>query len=85
MKLDLKAVSLTFGIVGGVGLFLLTWWIMAFEGATGDTTFIGKVYRGYSISPLGSIVGLAWGLVDGLIGGLIIAWLYNKLSRLDGV
>jgi len=40
---------------------------------------IGAVYRGYNISPTGSFIGLAWGLVDGLIGGAIFAWLYNCL------
>jgi hypothetical protein len=80
MKLNIKAMSLTFALVCGLGLFILTWWIMAFEGATGEITMIGRIYRGYTISPLGSIVGLAYGLVDGLIGGIIFAWLYNKLS-----
>jgi hypothetical protein len=28
---------------------------------------------------LGSVIGLIWALVDGLIGGAILAWLYNRL------
>jgi len=80
MKLDTKAAALTGGLVLGVGLFLLTWWIIWFDGATGEATLIGKVYRGYSISPLGSFIGLAWGFVDGLIGGAILAWLYNLIA-----
>ena len=80
MKLDLKAFSLTCGIIAGLGLFVLTWWIIVFQGATGEPTIIGQVYRGYNISALGSIIGLAWGFVDGIIGGLVFAWLYNKLS-----
>jgi hypothetical protein len=31
------------------------------------------------MSPLGSVIGLLWGLVDGFIGGLVFAWLYNLL------
>lgn len=81
MKLDLKAFSLSCGLIWGIGLFLVTWWIIAFDGASGDVTFIGRVYRGYSISPLGSVIGLAWGLVDGAIGGLIFAWLYNRFAQ----
>lgn len=80
MKLDVKAFGLTCGIVCGLGLFLLTWWIIAFDGATGEITFIGRVYRGYKISPMGSIAGLIWGSVDGLIGGAIFAWLYNLIA-----
>jgi hypothetical protein len=58
MKLKVKAFALTCGIVWGLGLFLLTWWIIMFEGATGEPTLIGRLYRGYCISPMGSIVGL---------------------------
>lgn len=79
MKLNVKAFALALGLIWGVGLFLLTWWIIAFEGSTGEPTLIGMVYRGYTISPLGSVIGLVWGLPDGLIGGAIFAWLYNLL------
>ena len=80
MKLNVKAFGLTCGLVWGVGLFLLTWWIIFFEGASGDPTFIGRIYRGYSLTPAGSFVGLIWGLIDGFIGGVIFAWLYNLLA-----
>ncbi len=80
MKLDVKAFGLAFGLVWGFGLFLLTWWIIAFEGATGEVTIIGRLYRGYSITPMGSLIGLVWAFADGLIGGLIFAWLYNLLA-----
>jgi hypothetical protein len=80
MKLDIKSFALTCGLVWGVGLFLLTWWMIAFDGSTGEPTLIGRIYRGYSISPAGSFIGLAWGVVDGSIGGAIFAWLYNLVS-----
>ncbi len=77
MKLNIKSFALTTGIFWGVGLFLITWWIILFDGATGEPTIIARVYRGYSISPLGSLIGLIWALIDGLLGGAIFAWLYN--------
>lgn len=80
MRLDVKAFAFTCGVIWLVGIFVLTWWIIAFEGSTGDPTIIGRVYRGYTISPLGSVIGLIWGFVDGLIGGAIFAWLYNLLT-----
>ena len=81
MKLNIKSFALTCGLVWGFALFLLTWWIIAFDGATGEPTLIGRLYRGYSISPAGSFIGLAWAFGDGLIGGAIFAWLYNLVSR----
>ena len=80
MKLNVKAFALACGLLWGVGLFAATWWIIAFEGATGDPTFIGRLYRGYAISPAGSFIGLIWALVDGVVGGAVFAWLYNLLA-----
>jgi hypothetical protein len=81
MKLDIRAAAVTAALVWGLGVFLLTWWIILFEGATGDVTWLGHIYRGYTISPLGSVIGLVWALVDGFIAGGIFAWLYNRLAR----
>ncbi len=80
MKLNLKAAALASGLIWGLGLFFLTWWIIAFEGQTGEQTFIGMLYRGYNISAMGSLIGLVWGFADGLIGGFIFAWLYNRFA-----
>ncbi len=80
MKLNVLAVALTCGLMWGLGLFALTWWIIAFDGATGEPTFIGRIYRGYNISAAGSLIGLVWALGDGLVGGAIGAWLYNLLA-----
>jgi len=80
MKFDVKAFALTCGLVWGLGLFFLTWWIIAFDGATGEATLIGRLYRGYTISAMGSLVGMIWAFFDGLIGGAIFAWLYNLLA-----
>ena len=81
MQLKVRAFALTFGLVWGIGLFLLTWWIIFFDGVSTAPTLIGQVYRGYTITPLGSVIGLIWALLDGLIIGAIFAWLYNTLSR----
>jgi len=80
MRLDVKAFALTCGILWGLGLFVLTWWLIAFEGATGETTLIGRLHRGYTITPAGSLIGLAWAFFDGLIGGALFAWLYNLMA-----
>jgi hypothetical protein len=80
MKLNIRSFALTCAIVWGLGLFFLTWWLMAFDGPTGQATLIGRIYRGYTISAIGSVVGLAYAFFDGLIGGAIFAWLYNRMA-----
>ena len=79
MKLNVTAFAVACGLIWGLGVFLLTWWIIMFDGATGEVPFLGQLYRGYNISPQGSVIGLIWALVDGGIGGALFAWLYNFL------
>jgi hypothetical protein len=80
MKLDVRAFALTCALVWGLGVFVLTWWIIAFDGITNEPMWLGRIYRGYALSPTGSVIGLVWGFFDGLIGGAIFAWLYNRLA-----
>ena len=80
MKINVLAFAVACGLIWGVGLFALTWWIIMFDGPTGDVTLVGRVYRGYSITPMGSVIGLVWALADGFVGGLIFAWFYNTLA-----
>ncbi len=80
MKLNVRAFALAFGIWWGAGIFLLAWWIMAVGGQVDGPTFLERVYIGYAYTPLGSVIGLVWGFVDGLVGGAIFAWLYNLLQ-----
>jgi hypothetical protein len=83
MKLNIKATTLTFAIIWGVGLFLLTWWMILMDGPSTDPNLISKVYRGYTITPLGSLIGFLWAFVDGAFGGACIAWIYNSLVGND--
>ena len=80
MKLNVKAFGLAFGLLWGFGVFFGTWYLIALYGYSQDTSLLGQVYLGHSLTALGSVIGLAWGFLDGLIGGLLLAWLYNALS-----
>ena len=80
MKFDIKSFALTSGIMWGLTLFVIAWWIILIEGGSSSTTVVGQMYPGYTFSPIGSLIGLAWGLVDGSIGGAVFAWLYNRIS-----
>jgi hypothetical protein len=81
MRINVKAFGIAVGIWWGLGLFALTWWMILVHGSTGDRLLIGWVYPGYNVSPMGSLIGLAWGLADGLVGGAVLAWLYNVVVR----
>ena len=81
MKLNIAAFALAFGILWGGGLFLGTWWLILLGADAGIMSLLQTAYIGYSLSPLGSLVGLAWGFFDGAIGGAILAWLYNLFAE----
>jgi len=80
MKLDVKAFTVAVSLLWGLGVFFLTLWMLLFDtAAAGEQTLIGKIYLGYTVSGAGAMIGLVWGLVDGLLGGAIFALLYNFL------
>ena len=76
MRLSVKAVALAAAILCGAGIFMMTWWLIFF-GQGGVTIFFTRLYPGYCVSPLGSIIGIPYAFVDGLIFGALFAWLYN--------
>ena len=78
--ISVRSCGLTLGIFGAVSMFLLAWLILI-GNAEGPTTLFERVYIGYSFTPLGSIIGAAWGFVDWGIAGVIFAWLYNKINN----
>lgn len=80
MKLNVRAFALAFGLWWGIGVFLLAWWVALVGGAPSGGTLLELVYIGFAYTPVGSVIGLVWGFVDGLIGGAILAWLYNLLA-----
>ncbi|MBN1477465.1 hypothetical protein JXA47_11985 [Candidatus Sumerlaeota bacterium] len=80
MRLDIRAFALTCGLLMGIGIFLVTWWVILIEGATGSPTMLGRVYRGYSLSAMGSVIGLIYAFINGVVAGGIFAGVYNCLA-----
>ena len=80
MKLNVKAFALACGILWAFGVFFLTWWLILLEGPKTEGCLLNRIYRGYTITPIGSIIGAIWGFFDAGIGGFIFAWLYNLLA-----
>ena len=79
--MSIRRFALTAGIFGAVTMFLLPWWLMLTGNTEGPTTLLERVYIGYSFTPLGSIIGAAWGFVDWGIAGAIFAWIYNRIEK----
>ena len=79
--MNVRSAALTAGIFGAVTMFFLAWWLILIGNADGPVTLFERIYIGYSFTPMGSIIGAAWGFFDWGIAGAIFAWLYNKINR----
>ena len=80
MKLKPVALGVSIGIVWGVSLFFTTW--ISYYNGYGRLfleTLAVSIYPFYTITPLGSFLGLLYGFLDGLVSGTVIGWIYNKI------
>lgn len=82
MRLDTKALAITCGLLWG-GAILLTGLVQQASPSygAGFLELASSIYPGYEPGGFGSvIVGTLYGLVDGFVGGFLLAWLYNRLA-----
>ena len=79
--MSIRAFALTAAIFGASTMFLLAWWLKLTGNAEGPVTLFERIYIGYSFTPMGSIIGAAWGFVDWGIAGALFAWLYNLINK----
>jgi len=81
MKFDIKALGLASGILWAAGVLLLGLTSTYLSWGNEWVDLLGSVYIGYKVGLFGAITGAIWAFVDGLIGGIVFAWLYNKFSK----
>ena len=79
--MSIRSVGLTMGIFGAASMFFLAWWLILTGNAEGPITLFERIYIGYSFTPMGSVIGAAWGFVDFGIAGVVFAWLYNCINK----
>lgn len=79
--IDVVNFGLALGIAFGIGTFIVG--ILSMFGiGESFVVALSTIYIGYDSTFIGAVAGSLWGLVDGFIGGVLIAWLYNQLSRI---
>lgn len=78
--MDVRAFGLLLGCVWGIGVFGLGIASMMLNRWGNFVKLLSSVYIGYQATWLGSIRGAVWGFIDGLISGVVIAWIYNRFA-----
>ncbi|MEW6620774.1 MAG: hypothetical protein AB1422_15805 [bacterium] len=84
MKLNKVALGLAGGIVWGLTVFIATIWVLLISpppAGGNHLELLGKFYIGYCVNWPGSLIGLAYGFVNGFITLWVCGWLYNKFSK----
>jgi len=83
-RIHAGVLAVTFALIGGIGLFVMTVWLL-FKGGPhvgAHLQLLGQYLIGYSVTWKGSLVGLVYGGVLGGIVGWIIGNLYNVVVNL---
>ena len=79
-KLQPVPLGVAFGVLWAVYVLFLGIAAM-FNWGGGIVDGLGTLYIGYGPSILGAIIGAIWAFVDGLVGGVIVAWIYNMVAK----
>ena len=81
--MNVKAFAVAAGILWGFLLFALTL-LEAARGLGRTLSVMSHLYVGYSVTYLGSVVGLVYGFVSGALIGAAFCWLYNRFAGTCG-
>ena len=75
-------VAIVTAMVAGFALFAATLWLVIKGGPDvgQHLVLLRAYYPGYSVTWVGSLVGLAYGALTGAVLGWCVAWLYNVLA-----
>jgi hypothetical protein len=80
-KLNAKAFGLAFGILWAGGAVFMGLLAMVCNWAQPFVDVLSVMYVGYNATIVGCLIGAAWAFIDAFIGGYLLAWLYNNISR----
>ena len=78
-KIHAGVLAMVCAILGGLGLFIMTVWLLIKDGpgAGPHLQLLGHYFPGYSVTWIGSLVGLVYGVLTGGIIGWVVAKIYN--------
>ncbi len=79
-RLDVKGLAVGLG-TSWAACMLFVGWAAMFGWGGKFVEVMSSVYIGFEPTLVGGIVGALWGFVDGAIGGLLIAVVYNAVTR----
>ncbi len=84
LRMNANLCGIVVGMLGGVGLFLATNWLVLKGGVEvgKHLSLLNQYFPGYRVTFLGSLTGLVYGFAVGYLIGHCVAWIYNLALRL---
>ena len=81
LRLNAHVLGFVLGILFSLGIFVATNWLVIKSGDVvgPHLSLLSQYFIGYSVSFVGSLIGMLYAFVLGYISGLIIAWVYNQI------
>ena len=81
-RIQAGVLALVFAAVGGLGVFLMTVWLLIKGGPNVGVhlQLLGQYFWGYSVSWPGCFVGFFYGALVGGVGGWAVGALYNLFA-----
>jgi len=81
-RLRASVMAATFALLGGVGMFVATAWLLIRGGdpVGPHLSLLANYFPGYSVTWGGACIGLAWGALVGGLAGWSLATIYNRLA-----
>lgn len=80
-KLSVCGFSIATGLTSGLSVFILGLLAAHLNVGAPYVTLLGSVYKGYTATYQGSLIGAAWALGMGLVSGFIFSLIYNLIVR----
>lgn len=80
-RLKAGVLALVFGLIAGVGLFVMTA-VLVLDGgpnAGAHLGLLGQYFIGYTVTWKGAAIGFVWGFIAGGAVGWSIGTLYNRI------
>lgn len=83
VQLNAKLLGVVFGTLLGLGLFLVTIFLVVKGGENvgQHLVLLSQFFPGYSVTYLGSVIGFVYAFAVGMIVGSVLGAVYNKVAH----
>lgn len=83
-RFSVLSLALTAGICWSLGILIIGLVAMQYELGKPFVDLFASIYIGFAATVKGSFVGAGWAFIDGFLGGLFFALVYNTILCICG-